>query len=193
MHTADFEYALPEESIAQSAVEPRDSSRLLVTSDVSDHRFSDLPELLLPGDLLVVNRTRVRAARLVGKRVGSEGIVEALLTRRVDERRWEALLRPARRLRTGVEIDFGPIAGRLLSDPERGVASIELVAEADVDDLLPAHGEVPLPPYFHGRLDDPDRYQTIFAKQVGSAAAPTAALHFTPRLVATLREHGVGF
>jgi len=78
VHTADFEYALPEESIAQSAVEPRDSSRLLVTSDVSDHRFSDLPELLLPGDLLVVNRTRVRAARLVGKRVGSEGIVEAL-------------------------------------------------------------------------------------------------------------------
>lgn len=189
---SDFDYELLPSSIAQAAIEPRDASRLLLASDLSDHRFSDLPQLLRPGDRLVVNRTRVRAARLTGVRSGTGGAVEALLTRRVDAARWEALLRPARRLRAGTEIDFGRIRGRLLSDPERGLAAVELSAECDIDDLLPTVGELPLPPYFHGRLEDPERYQTMFAKEVGSAAAPTAALHFTPSLVERLEERGVG-
>lgn len=193
MHTSDFDFDLPDTSIAQRAIEPRDSSRLLVTSNLTDRHFTDLPGLLDPGDLLVVNRTRVRAARLIGARVGTGGRIEALLTRRVDDRRWEALLRPARRLRAGAEIDFGPIAGLVITEPEHGLSIIELEAAADVDDILPGRGEVPLPPYFHGHLADPERYQTIFAKEVGSAAAPTAALHFTPELVARLGERGVGF
>jgi S-adenosylmethionine:tRNA ribosyltransferase-isomerase len=117
--------------------------------------------------------------------------VETLLTRRLDERRWEALVRPARRLREGVTVDFGGIVGRLLTAPQRGLATIELTASADVDDLLPAIGEMPLPPYFRGGLEDDERYQTIFAKDVGSAAAPTAGLHFTRRLVQRLQERGV--
>lgn len=193
MQVSDFDYALSEGAIAQSAIEPRHEARLLITSTLEDRRFADLPDLLDSGDVLVVNRTRVRAARLSGRRPDSGGAVEALLLRRLDEERWEAMVRPSRRLRRGAVVEFGPITARLLDDPERGVATLALTAEDDVDDLLPTVGSVPLPPYFHGRLDDPDRYQTIFAKEVGSAAAPTAALHFTPWLVSELSDRGVEF
>lgn len=194
VETASFDYELPPAAIAQTPLEPRDGSRLLVSSDMSDRRFSDLPELVVPGDLLVVNRTRVRAARLRGSKIGSGGALELLLTKRVDRTRWEALARPARRLRPGTAVRFGPIGGEILTHPVAGVVEVALRADAgDIEDLLPAVGEIPLPPYIHVALDDPGRYQTVFAKTVGSAAAPTAALHFTPRLVERLRERGVGF
>ncbi len=193
MRTEDFRYELPAASIAQEAVEPRDSARLLVVATMEDRTFADLPALLDPADVVVVNDTRVRAARLVGRKRETGGEVELLLLRRVDAQRWEALVKPARRLRSGVELDLGEISGELLSDPIGGMAVVALSATGgrDVEDALPAVGTVPLPPYFHGTLSDPERYQTVFAKRVGSAAAPTAALHFTPGVLAGLAARGV--
>ena len=192
MFAADFDYDLPESAIAQAAIEPRDAARLLVTSSLEDRTVRDLPRLLRPGDLLVVNRTRVRPARLAGRKVPSGGAVEVLLTKRIDSEHWEALIRPARRIRLGQDLAFAGITGRVVSEPERGVVVLALDAgAADVDDLLGTVGEVPLPPYFHGSLATPERYQTVFAKAVGSAAAPTAGLHFTPRLLEDLAAAGV--
>jgi S-adenosylmethionine:tRNA ribosyltransferase-isomerase len=191
--TSDFEYDLPADSIAQSAVEPRDMSRLLRVNTMTDYRFADLPEILRRGDLLVVNRTRVRRARLLGRRRGTGGSVELLLLRHIEGRRWEALVRPARRMRTGVELDFGPIRARIAAEPEAGRVAVDLDGPGDIEELIAAAGVMPLPPYFHGTLDDPERYQTVFAEVIGSAAAPTAALHFTSALVEHLEARGVGF
>lgn len=200
MDTSEFDYSLPEAAIAQEAVEPRDASRLLRVSTMSDHRFSELPDLLAPGDLLVVNRTRVRKARIEGSRVGTGGKVELLLLRRLNAEvpeRWEALVRPSRRMRPGVEIEVGPMTAEVLTDPDEGRVEIafqaphSLPGPLTVEALLEAVGELPLPPYFHGQLDDAGRYQTIFASELGSAAAPTAALHFTPELVARLRDRDI--
>jgi S-adenosylmethionine:tRNA ribosyltransferase-isomerase len=194
MQISDFDYDLPEHAIAQSAQEPRDAARLLRVRGREDLVFSDLRKILEPGDLLVVNRTRVRAARLRGHKTDSGGAVEALLLRRIDRERWEAMVRPARRLRAGTRLTFGVVAAVVESDPVGGVVVLELTASgSDVEELLPLVGEVPLPPYFHGSLATPDRYQTVFAKTVGSAAAPTAALHFTPSLCADLEAGGVEF
>jgi S-adenosylmethionine:tRNA ribosyltransferase-isomerase len=194
MLISDFDYDLPEHAIAQSAVEPRDSSRLLRVRGREDHRFAELPDVLEAGDLLVVNRTRVRAARLRGHKVGSGGAVEALLLRRLDTVHWQVMVRPARRLRAGVQLRFGCLSGVIESDPIDGISVLALTsADGDVEELLPQVGEVPLPPYFHGSLPTADRYQTLFAKTVGSAAAPTAALHFTPRLCAELGSQGITF
>ncbi len=190
--TDDFVYELPDASIAQAAIEPRDAARLLEARSLADRSFSDLPKLLEPGDLLVVNSTRVRAARMVGSKVDTGGTVEVLLLDHDDAGRWAALCRPARRLRVGQMLSFGPIQGEVLSEPHGGVVQLRLHAEAgDIEDLLPAVGSLPLPPYFRGHLADPERYQTIFAKSVSSAAAPTAGLHFTPGLVSTLADGGV--
>jgi S-adenosylmethionine:tRNA ribosyltransferase-isomerase len=189
----DFDYELPDDLVAQEAIEPRHDARLLVTATMEDRTVSDLPELLRAGDLLVVNRTRVRAARLTGTRVDTGGNVEALLLRRVDPERWDVMLRPSRRLRPGVTLRFDRITGEVLSTPDEGVAVVRLAADrGDVDDLLPEVGAVPLPPYFHGELPDPERYQTVFAKDIGSAAAPTAGLHFTRPLLDRLATAGIG-
>lgn len=189
MRTADFHFDLPESAIAQRALEPRDASRLLVTSTTADHQFCELPDLLRAGDLLVVNRTRVRAARIVGRRSDTDGRIEALLLRRVDDARWEALIRRSRRLRPGVVIEFEQAQAEVLTEPVRGVVTLRLdTGGRDPEALLEEVGEVPLPPYFHGHLADAERYQTVFADEVGSAAAPTAALHFTPSLIDRLRE-----
>ena len=193
MRVDDFDYELPVELVAQEAIEPRHDARLLVTATMEDRTVADLPALLRPGDLLVVNRTRVRAARLIGTRVDTGGSVEALLLRRVDPERWEVMLRPSRRFRPGVALRFDRITGEVLSMPDEGVAVVRLTAgDADVDDLLPEVGSLPLPPYFHGELADPERYQTVFAKDIGSAAAPTAGLHFTRPLLDRLAAAGIG-
>ncbi len=190
----DFDYELPDDAIAQSAREPRDAARLLRVRGREDFVFSDLGSILEPGDLLVVNRTRVRAARLRGRKIGSGGAVEALLLRRIDTTRWEAMVRPARRLRAGSSLTFSEATAVVESDPVGGVVVLELTTPGgDVEALLARVGEVPLPPYFHGSLPTPDRYQTVFARTVGSAAAPTAALHFTSALCADLEGSGVGF
>ena len=191
MLTADFEYSLPEDLIAQTPIEPRDSSRLLDTRDLSDRSFTDLPSILRCGDLLVVNNTRVRAARLLGAKEGTGGRVEILLLRRLDEGRWEALVRPARRLGTGVTARFGDIRGTFMSDPVEGKAVVALEAPVEVEQALEQWGEVPLPPYIKRKLEDPGRYQTMWARAPGSAAAPTAGLHFTPRLMESLATAGV--
>jgi S-adenosylmethionine:tRNA ribosyltransferase-isomerase len=190
MRTADFHYDLPEEAIAQSVIEPRDAARLLDTRDMSDHRFRELPSLLREGDLVVVNRTRVRRARLSGFREGSGGKVESLLLRPLGDGSWEALVRPARRLGVGARIRFGGMVAIVATAPEGGRVILE-ADEGSFEEAVASIGEVPLPPYFHGHLDDPERYQTIYGDRPGSAAAPTAGLHFTPEVLASLEARGI--
>lgn len=190
MRVEEFQYRLPEAAIAQSPVEPRHRARLLDTRDLSDHLFSDLPELLEPGDLVVVNETRVRAARLLGRRSDTGGGVELLLTRARPDGLWEALARPGRRLRPGVVILLPGFEAELVAGPEQGLVTLRLHCD-DPETAIEQAGEVPLPPYLRGRLSDPERYQTIFARTPGSAAAPTAGLHFTPEVVQGLRAREV--
>lgn len=189
--TSDFSYELPAGAIAQQPVEPRDASRLLDVDDLSDHTFSDLPNLLSPGDVVVVNRTRVRAARLLGTKVAGGGRVEALLLRPISGDLWQAVVRPSRRLRPGSELDFGAIKATVTAMSPQGSVEISLQAEGDLEEAIAATGTIPVPPYIHEQPGDPERYQTIFARTVGSAAAPTAGLHFTPRLVDALRARSV--
>lgn len=189
--TSDFWFELPAAAIAQQPLEPRDASRLLNVDDLSDHAFSELPGLLSPNDVVVVNRSRVRAARLLGTKVGGSGRVEALLLRPLSGDRWQALVRPARRLRPGSVLDFGAIRATIEDISPDGPVEMSLKAEGDLEDAIAATGLVPLPPYIRDQLDDPERYQTIFAKTVGSAASPTAGLHFTPGLLERLRARAI--
>ncbi|MGD2051532.1 MAG: S-adenosylmethionine:tRNA ribosyltransferase-isomerase, partial [Acidimicrobiia bacterium] len=189
--TDDYRYELPPAAIAQAAIEPRDAARLLLASTLEDRHVSDLPEVLRPGDLLVVNRTRVRAARLEGTKAETGGKVELLLIRRRDAEHWEALIRPARRIRPGTTLHLGPMTGRVVEGPARGMVIVTIDGDGDIEDLVARTGTVPLPPYFHGRLADPERYQTLFATSIGSAAAPTAGLHFTDDLLARLDARGI--
>lgn len=194
METDLFDYELPASAIAQTPIEPRDGARLLHAELFEDRWFADLPKLLGEGDLLVVNRTRVRAARLHATKTDSGGSVELLLLKRLDKELWEALIRPARRVRAGLALDCGPLTARVLTDPVRGEVIVALkTGGGDIEDVLATVGEIPLPPYIRKPIPDPGRYQTVFAKTVGSAAAPTAALHFTPGLVDRLADVGVGF
>jgi S-adenosylmethionine:tRNA ribosyltransferase-isomerase len=186
----DFTYPLPDSSIAQEAIEPRHDARLLDTRDMSDHRFFDLPSLLRPGDLVVVNETRVRAARLTGSRHDTGGSVELLVLTARQDGLWEALARPSRRLRPGIVIDLEGLAATIVEGPVEGIVVVAMEA-ADVEEAIARVGEVPLPPYFKGTLQDSARYQTMFARSTGSAAAPTAGLHFTPEVVEGLQERGV--
>jgi len=197
--TADFEYDLPSGLIAQSPAEPRDSCRLLVVDRGSgqiDHRkFSDLGEYLDPGDLLVVNETRVLPARLKGVKDGSGGAAEVLLLRERGEDTWEALVKPGRRLQPGVKVVFG--GGRLTGLivavlEESGGRLIQFTSHAgSVRQAVRDIGEMPLPPYITRPLDDPERYQTVFGTDERSAAAPTAGLHFTSAMLDRLTEAGV--
>ncbi|MGH8941498.1 MAG: tRNA preQ1(34) S-adenosylmethionine ribosyltransferase-isomerase QueA [Acidimicrobiia bacterium] len=190
MRVEDFKYPLPESAIAQEAIEPRHVSRLLDTRDMSDHRFLDLPSLLRPGDLVVVNETRVRAARLAGRRLDTGGSVELLLLGARPDGLWEALARPSRRLRPGIVIEIEAIRATIVDGPDKGIVMVDLEAP-DVEGAIANVGNVPLPPYFQGTLDDPDRYQTMFARTIGSAAAPTAGLHFTEEVATRLRQREI--
>ena len=196
MKTSGFAYRLPDDLIAQSPVEPRDSARLLRASDLTDWTVRDLPDLLRPGDLVVVNDTRVRAARLIGRRDPTGGRVELLLLGRRGDR-WQALARPARRLRAGTEVRAGPLVARVESDPVEGRVDLTLrtasgeAGDKVVERAIAETGLVPLPPYIRRVLDDPERYQTVFADRVGSAAAPTAGLHLTARTLDDLAERGI--
>jgi S-adenosylmethionine:tRNA ribosyltransferase-isomerase len=190
MRVEEFTYPLPDSSIAQEAIEPRHDSRLLDTRDMSDHRFLELPSLLRSGDLVVVNETRVRAARLTGRRRDTDGVVELLLLTGRPDGLWEALARPSRRLRPGIVIDLDGLSATVVEGPADGMVVVELEAP-DIEAAIAAAGEVPLPPYFKGTLEHSSRYQTMFARSTGSAAAPTAGLHFTPEVVAGLEEAGV--
>ena len=198
MELADFDYDLPDERIAQTPIEPRDSARLLVAGDPIRHlHVTDLPDLLLPGDLVVVNETRVIPARLKLKRA-TGGAAEVLLLEATNGARteWEALVRPGKKLRIGEELLAGdrPLV-RIGERTEAGdTFSVTLLGPTDGAtslDTLETHGEMPLPPYITARLDDPERYQTVYAREPGSAAAPTAGLHFTPELFERLDERGI--
>ncbi len=197
MQIADFDYELPEDRIAQTPIEPRDAARLLVDrgSESPDHRHvRDLPELLRDGDLLVLNETRVIPARLRLRR-STGGAAEVLLLEPWDHdrRTWEALVRPGGKLGVGEVLLADDVA--LVRMGERTPAGdtfwVELIGDDDPVVLLDRHGEMPLPPYISERLGDPDRYQTVFAREPGSAAAPTAGLHFTPELFDRIAERGV--
>ncbi len=201
---ATYDYELPDHLIAQTPLARRDASRLLAmdreTGALSHGTFTDLPALLDPGDLLVVNRTRVLPARLLGHRLPGGGHTEILLLRQVDES-WEALVRPSRRLHVGTRIGFGDdeLFAEVVGRDERGGRRVRFVDRdgATVENArfaawLTRHGRTPLPPYIREPLADPERYQTIFAQDPGSAAAPTAGLHLTPDLLFRLRERGVG-
>jgi S-adenosylmethionine:tRNA ribosyltransferase-isomerase len=194
-----FDYVLPAERIAQTPLEPRDASRLLHLGrggGIADHVFTDLPALLRAGDLLVANDTRVRAARLRGRR-DDGGPAEVLLLERLDGCRFTALVRPGRRLHAGARITVddrlrvavaGPASGH------RGARVVEVECAGDIEDAIAAAGEAPLPPYIHAPLPDPQRYQTLYATGAPtSAAAPTAGLHFTAAVRDALAETGVGW
>ncbi|MBI4200883.1 MAG: tRNA preQ1(34) S-adenosylmethionine ribosyltransferase-isomerase QueA [Chloroflexi bacterium] len=189
MHTSDFDYPLPKELIAQTPLEPRDSSRLLVldraTGGTGHHRFYQLPDLLRQGDLLVLNDTRVIPARLHGRRADTGGKVEMLLLRRDAPGVWQCLGRPGRGLRPGIRIAFAEgLVARVLAAGEMGLRTVELSDETLVERV----GEVPLPPYIREPLRDPERYQTVYAgPRSGSVAAPTAGLHFTHELMERIR------
>lgn len=193
MRTSDFDYVLPAELIAQTPAEPRDSSRLLVMDrrqrSLSHHTFRDLPALLRPGDLLVLNQTRVLPARLRARKVPTGGRVEILLLRRIEPQTWEAWvggkgLRPGRR----VAVEDGPEAVVL---EDLGGARRLLRFSQPISKALSRIGVMPLPPYIHTPLRHADQYQTVFARHLGSAAAPTAGLHFTPNLLVRLEDGGV--
>ncbi len=198
MRTEDFDYELPEELIAQTPVEPRDHSRLMVVhrSDGSlEHRhFYDIAEYLHPGDALVINETRVIPARLLGVKEDTGVPVEVLLLRRENATDWEALVRPGRRLKPGSFCSFGDGLLRcemLENVAETGGRRVRFHYEGVFEELLDRLGEMPLPPYIHEKLQDPERYQTVYAREEGSAAAPTAGLHFTPELLERIRGMGV--
>lgn len=191
MLASEFDYHLPTDRIAQTPVEPRHSARLLDTRTLSDHRFLDLADLLEPGDLVVVNRTRVRHARLHGHKDGTEGRVEVLLLGAMADGTWEAMIRPARRIRGGTIIRFDGLAATVMTRPEDGIVRLALAADGDIEEIIERIGEVPLPPYIEQAPEDPNRYQTVYADSTGSAAAPTAGLHFTQEVLGRLQRAGI--
>lgn len=198
MKTTDFDYALPQELIAQTPIEPRDHSRMLVyhrgTGLIEHRHFYDLPEYLRAGDALVINQTKVIPARLIGEKEGAQTPVELLLLKREEKDVWEALVRPGRRLRAGARCVFGGglLKAEILDTVEgSGGRRVRFTYDGVFEALLDELGQMPLPPYIHEKLSDKSRYQTVYAKQEGSAAAPTAGLHFTPELLAKIESMGV--
>lgn len=196
MKLSDFMYELPEERIAQTPVEPRDHSRLMVlhrdTGEIEHRHFYDIVDYLNSGDALVINETRVIPARLIGERP-SGGACEVLLLRQLAPKRWEALVRPGKKLRPGAEVRFGGgrLTARVIETTDGGGRILDFFCEGTMEAALDELGEMPLPPYIHEKLADRERYQTVYAKQEGSAAAPTAGLHFTPELMERIQSKGV--
>lgn len=196
MNTSDFYYDLPEELIAQTPAEPRDSSRLLVyhrRDGAVEHKiFRDIIDFLNPGDALVVNDTRVIPARLYGKKQSTGREVEFLLLNQLSKDTWEVIMRPGKKLRIGDRVEFAEdLQAEILEKKEDGVTSVKFYFEGLFEPLLERYGNMPLPPYITKRLEDRQRYQTVYAKENGSAAAPTAGLHFTPELMEKIRQRGV--
>ena len=198
MRTSDFDYELPQELIAQTPVEPRDHCRLMVVradgSAREDHLFYEVINKLHAGDCMVINETRVIPARLLGVKEETGVPVEVLLLRRQNANEWEALVRPGRRLKPGTWCSFGDglLRCEILGNvPETGGRFVRFSYDGVFEELLDRLGEMPLPPYIHEKLEDPEKYQTVYAKQEGSAAAPTAGLHFTEELLERIREKGV--
>ncbi|BDF67675.1 S-adenosylmethionine:tRNA ribosyltransferase-isomerase [Oscillospiraceae bacterium] len=198
MKTSDFYYDLPQELIAQTPLERRDGSRLMLlnkeTGEVQHRHFYELPQFLRPGDCLVLNDSRVLPARLLGHRDPSGGAVEVLLLIDKGEKKWECLVRPGRKMHTGQKIVFGDgslLTAQVLEECTGGNRIVEFQYEGIFLEILEQLGKMPLPPYIKEELSDPERYQTVYSREVGSAAAPTAGLHFTKELLSQVEAMGV--
>ena len=197
MKTSDFYYDLPEELIAQDPLEDRSGSRLLVLDRQTGKRehkiFRDVIDYLNPGDCLVVNNTKVIPARLIGSKVGTDAKIEVLLLKRKEDNIWETLVKPGKKCKVGTKISFGEglLTGEVVDIVEEGNRLVKFSYEGIFEEILDQLGQMPLPPYIHHQLQDKNRYQTVYAKHDGSAAAPTAGLHFTPELLEKIREKGV--
>lgn len=197
MKTSDFFYELPEELIAQDPLEDRTASRLLVLdrkTDKLEHKiFSDVIDYLNPGDCLVINNTRVIPARLIGEKEGTGGKVEILLLKRRENDIWESLVKPGKKLRPGARVTFGDgrLKAEILEIAEEGNRLVKFYYDGIFEEILDSLGEMPLPPYITHKLEDKEMYQTVYAKFDGSAAAPTAGLHFTNELLEKIRQKGI--
>ena len=197
MKRTDFYYELPEELIAQDPLEDRSSSRLLVldrkSGAVSHHVFREITEYLKEGDCLVINDTKVIPARLIGSKIGTDAKIEVLLLKRKETNRWETLVKPGKKMKAGAKISFGDglLTGEVIDIVEEGNRLIRFSFEGIFEEILDQLGQMPLPPYITHQLQDKNRYQTVYAKHTGSAAAPTAGLHFTPELLRAIEERGI--
>lgn len=197
MKLSDFNYNLPEELIAQDPLEKRDNSRLMVlhkdTGDVEHKHFYDIIDYLQAGDCLVVNNTKVIPARLMGVKEGTGASIEVLLLKRVEEKVWETLVKPGKKARVGARISFGDglLVGEVIDVVEEGNRLIRFEYDGIFEEILDQLGQMPLPPYITHQLQDKNRYQTVYAKHDGSAAAPTAGLHFTEELMQRIEAKGI--
>lgn len=197
MKRQDFYYELPEELIAQDPLEDRSSSRLLVldrkSGAVSHHVFREITEYLHEGDCLVINDTKVIPARLIGSKIGTDARIEVLLLKRKENNIWETLVKPGKKAKVGTKISFGGglLVGEVIDIVEEGNRLIRFSFEGIFEEILDQLGQMPLPPYITHQLQDKNRYQTVYAKHTGSAAAPTAGLHFTPELLKEIEERGI--
>lgn len=193
----DFDYDLPHELIAQTPIKKRDSSRLLEldrqTGEMQDKHFYDIIDQLNPGDAVVMNNSRVMPARLYGVKPETGGHAEVLLLHNTEGDEWETLMKPAKRAKVGTVISFGDgkLTATVTAEKEDGIRMIEFHYDGIFMEILESLGETPLPPYIKEKLDDPDRYQTVYAKENGSAAAPTAGLHWTKELLQKVQDKGI--
>lgn len=195
MKTDDFDYELPQELIAQTPLEKRDSSRLLVlnkkTGEIFHKHFTDIIDYIDKDDILVLNDTKVMPARLIGTKEETNAIIEILLLKEV-ENNWECLVKPAKRVKVGTIVDFGnKLKAICIEERNEGIRVFKLEYEGILYEILDELGTMPLPPYIHEKLKDQNRYQTVYAKEVGSAAAPTAGLHFTKELLEKIQAKGI--
>lgn len=197
MKTSDFYYDLPQELIAQDPLEDRSGSRLLVlekeTGKIRHRMFRDIIEYLKPGDCMVINDTKVIPARLIGSKIGTDAKIEVLLLKRKENDVWETLVKPGKKAKPGTRISFGDglLVGEVMDVVEEGNRLIHFEYEGIFEEILDKLGQMPLPPYITHQLKDRDRYNTVYAAHEGSAAAPTAGLHFTPELLKTIEEKGI--
>jgi len=197
MRTDDFDYELDESLIAQTPLLKRDTSKLMVldkeTGEVSHHVFTDIIDYLEEGDALVLNDTKVLPARIIGEKIDTGAVIELLLLNEIESDTWKALVKPARRVKVGTVVSFGDglLKAKCINELDEGIREFSLEYNGILYEILDKLGTMPLPPYIHEKLEDKDRYQTVYAKHVGSAAAPTAGLHFTNELLDKIKAKGV--
>ena len=197
MRTDDFDYELDESLIAQTPLLKRDTSKLMVldkeTGEVSHHVFTDIIDYLEEGDALVLNDTKVLPARIIGEKIDTGAVIELLLLNEIESDTWKALVKPARRVKVGTIVSFGDglLKAKCINELDEGIREFSLEYDGILYEILDKLGSMPLPPYIHEKLEDKDRYQTVYAKHVGSAAAPTAGLHFTNELLDKIKAKGV--
>ena len=197
MKTDDFDYYLPEELIAQTPLAKRDDSRLLIldkkTGEIEHKHFYDIIDYLNPNDVLVINDTKVIPARIIGIKEDTGAVIELLLLHNIEENMWECLAKPQKRLHVGTIISFGngELKCEVIEVLDEGITHVKMIYDGIFLEILEKLGSMPLPPYIHEKLDNPSRYQTVYAENPGSAAAPTAGLHFTPELLDKIKEKGI--